>query len=370
MRVLALDQFSELGGAQQVLLSALEATRARGWEALVGLPGEGPLHGRVETLGFQTFPLWCGPFSLGKKTLVDSGRFLRQTPVMARQIRAAARAFQPDVLYLNGPRVLPGAALADLKIPSLFHAHSYVPPGLVRALCGRALRRLDASVVGCCRFVAQPWEEFAGKTRVSVIWNGVPGSTHPHRSGDRASPRIGCIGRISPEKGQLEFLAAARLIAATLPHSRFAIYGAPLFSRDADRYAGRVREAASGLHVEFAGWTEDVYAALAELDLLLVPSTGPEGTTRVIPEAFAAGVPVVAFRVGGIPEVIDDGRTGLLADSVEQMAESALTLFTGDPERHDALSQAARESWCARFTRERFQQELPAALEAVARSSR
>ena len=49
--------------------------------------------------------------------------------------------------------------------------------------------------------------------------------------------------------------------------------------------------------MEFAGWVADIYAALAEIDVLVVPSVGPEATTRVILEAFAAGVPVIAFHI-------------------------------------------------------------------------
>ena len=83
-------------------------------------------------------------------------------------------------------------------------------------------------------------------------------------------------------------------------------------------------------------------------------------------EAFAAGVPVVAFRVGGIPEIVDDGRTGILAGSVAQMAESAVSLLTGDPSRRRSIAAAARESWSRRFTAERWQRQVLCEIERVA----
>lgn len=347
----------------------LEAGRARGWDARVGLPGEGALFGSAQALGCETFRISCGPYSLGHKSAADMARFVRQLPAAAGQIRRRAREFRPDLLYLNGPRVLPAAALAGLGIPALFHSHSYVPPGMTREMAGRALRRLGANVVACCGFVGQPWERFVARDRVSVIFNGVAGPDEPVFHWNPGAPKIGCIGRISPEKGQLEFIEAARRIHTALPQSRFAIYGAPLFSNEAARYADRVRAAAGSLPVEFAGWTVDVYQVLSGLDLLLVPSGRQEATTRVILEAFAAGVPAIAFRAGGIPEVVEDGRTGFLVDSAREMAECALTLLSGDPARMCAVSQAARESWCARFTLEHYQQQLLAALEAAARSS-
>ena len=65
------------------------------------------------------------------------------------------------------------------------------------------------------------------------------------------------------------------------------------------------------LPVDFLGWQDDIAAVLAELDLLVIASKA-EGMPRVMLEAFSAGVPVVAFPVGGIPEVIRDGETGFL----------------------------------------------------------
>jgi len=203
---------------------------------------------------------------------------------------------------------------------------------------------------------------------VKVIYNGVAG---PQRAAERRrdGPRIGCIGRIAPEKGQREFLRVASITYRALPECRFIVCGAPLFSdARARRYAAQVRAEAAGLPVEFTGWVADVHTALAGLDLLLVPSTGAEATTRVIPEAYAAGVPVIAFPSGGIPEVVA-GLPGMLADSVEQMAALAVELLTGSAERLARMSEAAREQWRRRFTLERYRQEVLATIECAARGA-
>jgi glycosyltransferase involved in cell wall biosynthesis len=117
------------------------------------------------------------------------------------------------------------------------------------------------------------------------------------------------------------------------------------------------------LGVEFAGWVTDVYAALRSVDLLLVPSAGHEATTRVILEAHAAGVPVIAFRSGGIPEVIEEGRDGWLAGSTEEMAGRAIELLTGDPSRLAEVSAAARLTWRRKFTLNRYHEELLNAMQ-------
>jgi glycosyltransferase involved in cell wall biosynthesis len=249
----------------------------------------------------------------------------------------------------------------------LFHSHSYLGPGAVRRLAGWALRRMDACLVGQCEFVAAPWRPFVRPERVRVVYNGVAGPPRVPARPHASPPRIGCIGRIAPEKGQREFVVAAARIHQALPQCRFAIYGAPLFGESAAaRYATQVRTDAEGLPVEFAGWVDDVYACMARLDLLLVPSAGHEATTRVILEAFAAGLPVIAFPSGGIPEVVEDGVTGVLANTAEEMAQRAIDLLTGDPLRLVSMAQAAHESWARRFTLERYHREILRAIEMAA----
>jgi len=155
---------------------------------------------------------------------------------------------------------------------------------------------------------------------------------------------------------------------ATVSADRFQLTHQGLRFADAaaERYMAQLRRDAAGLPIEFAGWVDDIPACMAQLDLLLVPSAPHEATTRVILEAFAAGVPVIAFPSGGIPEVVEDGVTGLLARSSEEMARRAVELLTGDPRRLISVAQAARESWARRFTLERYHQQILRAIEAAA----
>lgn len=347
MNVLLLDQYSDLGGAQQVLLELLPAIRERGWRAVVGLPGSGKLCDAIRELGIEVERIDCAS---------DLPRYVAQTPRLAAQIRELTDRGAADLVYLNGPRVVPAAALAGLECPVIFHSHSWLPAGIARTAAGVALRRMDARVVANCEFVAGQWRRFVPTDRISVVVNGVSGPGLDRQSS--RTLRVGCIGRISAEKGQREFVVAAARILEALPECRFVVSGEALFgSADAERYGAEVRRAAAGLPVDFRGWVGDVYAVLAELDLLLVPSNGPEATTRVIPEAFAARVPVIAFDTGGISEVVENGVTGLLVRSVEEMAGAAVALLS-DRERGDSMARAARAAWERRFTKEKFQEQI------------
>jgi len=365
MKLLLLDQFSDPGGAQRGLLDLLPAVRQRGWQATIGMPGSGLVFEGVRALGFEAVEIACGPYASGRKSLGDAARFLVQTPGLARRIRELAQRAQADLVYLNGPRLLPAAARAGLTAPVLFHSHSHLRPGPVQRLAGSALRRLDGWVLAACRFVAAPWREAVRPERLVVVYNGVDGPGAPLFRPRKGAPRIGCIGRIAPEKGQREFLAVAARVRRYWPQCRFVVYGAALFSEPGvKQYAEEVR-AAGGDAIEFPGWAGDVYAALADLDLVLVPSAAHEATTRVILEGFAAGIPVVAFRSGGIPEVIEDGRTGFLVDGVEEMARLAVDLL-GDPARMSRISRDARESWSRNFTIERYREQVLHCMERAA----
>src|SRR5215831_8427161 len=204
MRLLLLDQFSELGGAQRMLLDLLPAICSRGWDAVLAAPGDGPLCSQARAFGCEVPPLDCGAYGSGRKSAADMGRFLAKLPRLALQLRKLAERVRPDLVYINGPRLLPAAALARLPQPVLFHAHIEVSQWAARVLAGRSLARLNARVIAVCRGVADAWRPFAV---VTVVYNGV---AHPDRSltvvAREGVPLIGCIGRIAPEKGQLEFV--------------------------------------------------------------------------------------------------------------------------------------------------------------------
>ena len=106
-----------------------------------------------------------------------------------------------------------------------------------------------------------------------------------------------------------------------------------------------------GCRLSFWDGREDVGAVLAGLDLLVVPSTEAEATTRVILEAFSAGVPVVAYAVGGIPEVVRDGENGFLVGAGDtsgpacwraRLGAKIVEVLKGDT---DGVVERARRDW-------------------------
>lgn len=368
MNILCLDQFGELGGAQRCLLDLLPAMAERGWGVHLAAPG-GLLGERAIAMGggITAHTLRCGPYSSGKKSLADMARFAAETPRLAREIRGLARQYDADLIYVNGPRLLPAAALASRKGPRvLFHSHSLLD-GTARRVAGRAMEMADATIVASCHFVATPWLAYSRDRDVQVVYNGVRRMAEGKRDGPAAEFRIGVIGRISPEKGQADFLRAARILHGLAAPCRFLICGSPLFSDPgALRYGAAVEALAEGLPVEFNGWTEDIDGVLGRLDLLVVPSTAVDATPRVVMEAFAAGVPVVAFACGGIPEIVEHGVTGFLVE--ERSAQGlafAIRDLLGKPERLLEIAERARAKARGEFSLERYRAQMVRAIEGA-----
>jgi glycosyltransferase involved in cell wall biosynthesis len=168
------------------------------------------------------------------------------------------------------------------------------------------------------------------------------------------------LGRIAPEKGQLTMVQAARIATARDPELTFEIAGAAVFADQS--YADQVRREA-GSNVNFTGWTEDIGEFFNRTDLLVVPSEAIDANPRVIPEAYAAGVPVVAFDSGGVSELLCDGETGLLVREHSAHALAAAMLdAVRDSDRLDRFAVLGHQRWKERYTLPRFQSEVCDAL--------
>jgi len=361
MRILLIDQFSEAGGAQQVLMEAAAGFVERGWELHVAIPA-GAVVNMLAPLCRSITLLKCGPFTPVRKRWTDGLRFGVQFPKQAAAISRVVEREDIDLLYVNGPRMAPAAVLARRGRPMIFHAHSIVTQRLAAAVAGYALRAPEVSLLASSHFVERWLEPLVPGASIRVIYNGVAGFGTRPKGRDRHT-RVAVLGRIAPEKGQLTFARAARIAAQRNPDLRFRIGGAPMFA--SDRYLDQVR-AAGGSAVSFTGWTEDIGGFLQEVDLLVVPSEATDTNPRVIPEAYAAGVPVLAFDGGGIPELIEHGVTGLLVNRhmPEALADAILDAV-GDPRRLNALADRAYGRWQRSYTLPRFQSEVCDAVEGA-----
>ncbi len=366
MRILYVDQFSEIGGGQRCFLDLLDPLEERGWEVVAALPGEGPLVEELAERGVRTERISCGPYRSGGKGVGDYVRFAFDVQRQSREIAALCARDAFDVVYVNGPRVLPGVLWgAGGEKPLLFHVHSHPQPRPVVALMREALARRRALVVACCESVGRPFRQIVPEERIRVIPNGTRALPYRIRGAQaRGAVRLGVVGRIEAGKGQLLFLQCVRMLLAEFPQLEIVLCGGPGRS---ERYCEQVGRMAKELPVQALPWCEDIAEVIDELDVLVVPSE-MEGLPRVVLEAFSAGLPVVAFPVGGISEAIEDGVTGYLARECtatglrERIAE---VLRSATPPREQVARQAY-EKWMRCYALGRYQEQMLAVIEMTA----
>src|ERR1700687_2127074 len=112
MKILFLDQYSEMGGAQRVLADFLVAVQRRGWESHVAVPGSGLLLEQFRSRNIEFTEIPCGPYRSGRKGISDLVQFARDVRRQSQTIRNVLKQASFDLVYVNGPRLLPAATIA------------------------------------------------------------------------------------------------------------------------------------------------------------------------------------------------------------------------------------------------------------------
>ena len=182
--------------------------------------------------------------------------------------------------------------------------------------------------------------------RIAMIPNGVDLAAFGTARAPRPVRRVGVVANLRSEKSHETLLAAAASLAGALPDLRYQIVGDGPRRTELERLA-----AARGVGgiVEFLGHRDDIPALLASADLFVLPSRSEAFPNGAI-EAMAAGLPVVASDVGGLRDLIDNGRTGVLVAPADPEAlAAAVAALVRAPERAAALGAAARREIEARY---------------------
>jgi spore coat protein SA len=219
--------------------------------------------------------------------------------------------------------------------------------------------------------------------RFSVVFNATdPATFRPYGDAARAAVAglleveagaryLLYVGRLVPDKGVHRLIEAFGAIHARDPSTRLVITGSS-FVGDAARTAYQRRLARMAAPVaaaiRFTGFVPHAQLkyVYSIADLVLVPSIWQDPCPLVVLEAMAAGACVIATRVGGIPEIVDDGVTGVLvgADDAGALARAASGLLA-EPARRAAIGAAARDKIIAGYTWDRLVDELERVFETL-----
>jgi glycosyltransferase involved in cell wall biosynthesis len=359
LRVHVLIDSLNWGGAETLLADYAAGAPAAGIRLSVGYLQD--VNGSPSAVALRERGI--EPELIGVRKLLDPEALLR--------VRRHVAAVAPDVVHthLGAADVHGGLAARSLGLPSVSTIHVVAPPStaglgpravarerLYTAARRHASRRVIAVSDAARAAYLDAGRDHAG--RVVTVHNGIAarGQGTPRGKLRRELgiavdvPVVAMVSVLREGKGHDVAFAALAQLRERHPDVRLLVVGdGP--ARDAVH--AQAREV--GEHVVFAGFRRDVTDVLAASDVLLLPSRMDAFPTSLL-EAAAVGVPAVATAVGGIPEIVRDGETGLLLanpPSADAVA-AALERLLDDPCRRAALGRAARVRFAAHFTAERW----------------
>jgi glycosyltransferase involved in cell wall biosynthesis len=279
------------------------------------------------------------------------------------------------ILHAHTPRTALVAGIVSLltATPLVYHVHSPASRdsthrwrNRLNALLERACLAWASALIAVSESLGRHTRRQGFPTdRVIVVPNGVASRTP---RGDRSAGckewTLGTVALFRPRKGTEVLLESlARLRAQNLPVRLLAVGGF-----ETRRYERHIKDRVAELGltdvVEWTGFTRDVDRELARMDVFVLPSLFGEGLPMVALEAMAAGVPVVASRVEGIPETIRDGRDGLLTEPGDP---EDLARAIGRVVRGEADWQSLRQSALARHAEHFSDRSMAAGVAEVYR---
>ncbi len=359
-------------GAERSLALLAAGLARRGHQVTVLVPGRWVLGEKVREAGVQVVTVPSRPCWLTywepRPWPVVAWKALRcwLGQMAAGRLARAMAALAPQVVLVNClPHLAAVKAAGRLGLPVLWHLREILPPGRRRRWWGRQLLGSGAACVAVSQAV-QAWvvEEVPGLS-VAVVYNGVeipPAVPEPARARralglPEAGVWVGFLGQLAPHKGVELFLDAAAVAGGEL---RFLLAGpgTPQQQRQVRRRAAAVPGGCVVLPPR-----PDVGELLAACDVVAIPTLTPDPAPRVVIEAMAAGRVVVGAATGGIPELMQDGITGVLLRETSPAAlVGALERLAADAAARARLSAAARAQAAERFSLERHVDEMEALL--------
>lgn len=279
---------------------------------------------------------------------------------LSRQIDDLIEAHDIQVVHANSPTTAMAASMACWKraIPVVTSAHGSWT-GRVKPFVARMFSVGSDRVVGCSEALTNDLIRHGLNPRKSLtIHNGIPYRPTPPdpelRAAVRAelglpaeAPVIIFVARFAPDKGLGDLLNAMAQVLWRRPDARLLLAGSGEMLPACEAQARKLGIEAS---VQFLGFRNDVNRLLAAADVFTLPSLD-EGLPLSVAEAMAAGLPVVATPVGGVPEIVLDNLTGFLVEprSPARLGEALLKLLA-DPVLARRMGQAGRIHVAANFT--------------------
>jgi glycosyltransferase involved in cell wall biosynthesis len=307
-------------GASRIVLQVIDILIKAKYEVHIILPYNGVLNKIITDKGAS-----CSTYNLGvfrKKYLNLKGLYNRFLKIKKAKnhISNYIEKHHIDLLYTSTSVIISGGLAAKKTgIPNISHIHE-IPSGnkLYEIFIGFFMRYFSTKIIVVSNSVAKHWRSYLKKTQLIKVYNGIVFS--PKKPLESTKSKTGqditvtSIGRLVPGKGHKYFIKVAKELLKLNNQYQFLIVGDtfPGYESYEDELKTFVVE--NNLHekIHFLGFRTDIEDILAKSDLVFHSSTAPDSLPTVLFEAIKMRVPVVATKLAGAVEILDNGNCGLL----------------------------------------------------------
>ena len=347
--VLYVNHASKISGAERCLLRILDDLDRSRFKPLLACP-DGPLAEEAELRETPVFPLSFLDYQRNRSIL-----FNRSVPnpflaighaagigSVAWKLSRIARQYDVDLIHANTllARVPAYVAGRIAHTPAIWHIRDILPSRIwikVYDLLAQAGLAGIISVSNACR--SQFWDQ----TNIWTIYDGISSEIFRYMSEEAAQTRksfgwddrnvvVGIFGRITSWKGHEQFVEAAISVNRRYQDTRWLVVGES-WSQEEKQFEARLKTMVSRTNMTdsliFTGFRNDINILMSTCDIVVVPSIKPDPFPNTVLEGMACSRPVVAFPVGGIPEAIENGVSGLMVEDMtgESLADAIISLI-------------------------------------------
>lgn len=352
VKILYVHGIGHIGGAEMDLLAIMKSLNREQFLPSVACPPTGAFIERVREMGIPAFPV---SFPSWRK-IKDCWRI----PFAVVSLAAILKREKFDLVHGNDYWWTPLVWLACRirNIPFLVHVRQQIHPRRVKQYW---LAKPERVLTICQEIRQSAIDGGVHPNRVQVVYSGMDLSSITQTTGGEirkryglqpGQPLIGAVANLFPRKGYEYLLQALADARTVIPDIHCVILG-----EGDDAYYQKLLHLAHVLDVKaavtFAGFQSDVLVHMADFDVVVLPSI-LEGFGIVLLEAMAMGKPVVASKVGGIPEAVEEGVTGLLVPPAHsgKLAEALLLLLKNSSLRR-SMGEAGKKRVATIFSLER-----------------
>ena len=319
-KILLLHSSNDMYGASRIVLQVIDILIKAKYEVFVILPYEGVLNKIITDKGAS-----CSVYNLGvfrKKYMNLKGLYNRFLKIKKAKNHIANYIDKQriDLLYTSTSVIISGGLAAKKSgIPSISHVHE-IPTSnkLYEIFSGLFLRYFSKKVIVVSNSVAKHWNPYLKRNQLTRVYNGIifpfTNASFNTKSKTVQNITVTSIARLIPYKGHKYFIEVAKELIKLNDQYQFLIVGDTFSGYESYEEELKILVSENDLHqnIHFLGYRSDVQAILGKTDLFFHPSIAPDPLPTVLFEAIKMKVPLVATKLGGAVEILDNGNCGLL----------------------------------------------------------